>query len=74
MTKITILLTRRSDLSHKEFVNYWMQQHTPLLAQLQSNEVAVSRYVQLLPTNDSIRRRPNGCSGQRRRALGRERR
>ena len=54
MYKITIFLTRRSDLSHEEFVNYWTQQHTPLLAQLPSDEVTVRRYVQLFPTDDSI--------------------
>lgn len=54
MTKITILLTRRSDLSHEEFVDYWTQHHTPLLAELPSDEVTVSRYVQLHPTDDSI--------------------
>ena len=54
MYKITILLTRRSDLSHEEFVNYWTQKHTPLLAELPGDEVTVRRYVQLLPTDDSI--------------------
>lgn len=54
MTKITILLTRRSDLSHDEFVDYWTQKHTPLLAELPSDEVTVSRYVQLHPTGEAI--------------------
>ena len=54
MIKITILLSRRSDLTHQEFVDYWTQKHTPLLAQLPSDEVTVSRYVQLQPTEDSI--------------------
>lgn len=54
MTKITILLTRRSDLTHEEFIEYWTQKHTPLLAQLPGDEVTVDRYVQLQPTGDSI--------------------
>ncbi|MFQ6395769.1 EthD domain-containing protein [Nocardia sp. KC 131] len=54
MIKITILLTRRGDLTHDEFIDYWTQKHTPLLAQLPSDEVTVNRYVQLQPTGDSI--------------------
>lgn len=54
MIKITILLTRRSDLTHDEFIEYWTQKHTPLLSQLPNDEVTVSRYVQLQPTGDSI--------------------
>ena len=54
MIKSTILLTRRSDLSHGQFIDYWTQKHTPLLAELPSDEVTVSRYVQLQPTEDSI--------------------
>ena len=54
MNKITILLTRRSDLDHEQFIEYWTQKHTPLLAQLPSGEVTVRRYVQVHPTADSI--------------------
>ena len=54
MIKITILLTRRNDLTHEEFIEYWTKKHTPLLATLPSEEVTVSRYVQLMPTGDSI--------------------
>ncbi len=54
MYKITILLTRRDDLTHEQFIEYWTKQHTPLLAELPSDEVTVKRYVQLYPTDDSI--------------------
>lgn len=54
MKKITILLTRRDDLTHEQFIEYWTQKHTPLLATLPSDEVTVKRYVQLYPTDDSI--------------------
>lgn len=54
MTKITLLLTRRSDFTHEQFVEYRTQKHTPLLAQLPGDEVTVQRYVQLQPTGDSI--------------------
>lgn len=32
MLKVSIFLTRRADLTHDEFVTYWTQKHTPLLA------------------------------------------
>ncbi|MFH9133407.1 EthD domain-containing protein [Streptomyces sp. NPDC017524] len=54
MIKLSIFLTRRSDLSHDEFVDYWTQKHTPLLSTLPGGEVPVRRYVQLLPTDDEI--------------------
>ena len=54
MTKVSIFLTRRSGSTHQEFVDYWTHKHTPLLASLPGGEVPVRRYVQLLPTDDSI--------------------
>ena len=54
MIKVSIFLTRRSDLTHDEFVDYWTQRHTPLIAELPPGAVQVSRYVQLLPTEDEI--------------------
>ncbi|WP_406510352.1 EthD domain-containing protein [Streptomyces sp. NBC_00212] len=54
MTKISIFLTRRADLTHAEFVDYWTQKHNALIASLPAGEVPVRRYVQLLPTNDEI--------------------
>ncbi|MFI0975614.1 EthD domain-containing protein [Streptomyces sp. NPDC021093] len=54
MIKLSIFLTRRADLSHEEFVDYWTQKHTPLLSGLPAGAVPVRRYVQLLPTGDEI--------------------
>lgn len=54
VTKISIFLTRRADLTHAEFVDYWTQKHNALIASLPAGEVPVRRYVQLLPTNDEI--------------------
>lgn len=54
MRKLSIFLTRRDDLTHDEFTDYWTQKHTPLLASLPPGAVQVHRYVQLLPTQDAI--------------------
>lgn len=54
MTKISIFLTRRADLTHDEFISYWTRKHTPLLANLPPGAVQVRRYSQLLPTKDEI--------------------
>ncbi|MFI6996347.1 EthD domain-containing protein [Nocardia sp. NPDC050175] len=54
MIKLSVFLTRRADLTHEEFVEYWTQKHTPLIASVPSGEVPVRRYVQLLPTDDEI--------------------
>lgn len=54
MIKLSIFLTRRADLNHEEFVEYWTLKHTPLIASLPGGEVPVRRYVQLLPTDDEI--------------------
>ncbi|MFD3944304.1 EthD domain-containing protein [Streptomyces sp. NPDC058579] len=53
MIKISIFLTRRADLTHEEFVDYWPK-HTALITSLPGGEVPVRRYVQLLPTDDEI--------------------
>lgn len=52
--KISVFLTRRSDLTHQEFIEYWTQNHTKLLGDLPPGEVQVARYVQLQPTADAI--------------------
>lgn len=54
MVKVSIFLTRRPDLTHDEFVTYWTQKHTPLLANLPPGAVTVNRYVQLLPVPGNI--------------------
>ena len=54
MVKVSIFLTRRADMTHDEFVTYWTEKHTPLLASLPPGAVQVHRYVQLLPSDDRI--------------------
>ena len=54
MIKISIFLTRRSDFTHDEFVTYWTEKHTPLLANLPPGALKVHKYAQLLPTDDEI--------------------
>ena len=54
MTKISIFLTRRSDLTHDEFFTYWTEKHTPLLANLPPGALQVHKYVQLEPVEDEI--------------------
>ncbi len=54
MIKISIFLTRRADLTHNEFVIYWTEKHTPMLAELPPGAIQVHRYVQLLPTGEEI--------------------
>lgn len=54
MIKISISLTRRADLTHAEFTEYWTKHHTPMLADLPPGALQVSRYVQLQPVEDSI--------------------
>ena len=34
MFKAMIMLTRRSDMTHEEFVHWWLNEHVPLVAQL----------------------------------------
>ena len=34
MFKAMIMLTRRSDMTHEEFVSWWLDEHAPLAAQL----------------------------------------
>jgi len=54
MIKLSIFLTRRDDLTHDEFTDYWTLKHTPLIGSLPPGAVQVHRYVQLLPTQDAI--------------------
>jgi uncharacterized protein (TIGR02118 family) len=54
MIKVSIFLTRHPDLTRDEFVAYWTQKHTPLLASLPPGALQVHRYVQLLPTDGEI--------------------
>ncbi|MBC8091758.1 MAG: EthD domain-containing protein [Pseudonocardia sp.] len=54
MIKISVFLTRRSDLTHDEFLAYWTERHTPLLADLPPGALNMHKYVQLQPTKDKI--------------------
>ena len=46
MIKFTILLRKRADLSHEEFVQYHKSQHAPLFMSLPEVQRYVRRYVQ----------------------------
>lgn len=54
MIKLSIFLTRRSDLTHEEFIEYWTKKHTPMLADLPPGAVQVSRYVQLQSLGEGV--------------------
>lgn len=54
MIKLSIFLSRRPDLTHEEFLAYWSEKHTPLLANLPPGALQVHRYVQLHPTDGKI--------------------
>ena len=46
MVKFTILLRKRADLTHEEFVQYHKTQHAPLFTSLPEVQQYVRRYVQ----------------------------
>lgn len=54
MIKISALLTRRPDLSHQEFLDYWTHKHTPMVASLPAGAANIHKYIQLLATEDAI--------------------
>ena len=54
MIKLTILLTRRADLTHDEFIEYWTGKHTQMIASMPNTSVIAKKYVQLLPTADAL--------------------
>jgi uncharacterized protein (TIGR02118 family) len=54
MLKISVLLTRRPDLTREEFDAYWTEKHTPLLAAMPATQEVVRRYVQLHSTDDTV--------------------
>ncbi|MEO5890266.1 MAG: EthD domain-containing protein [Ferruginibacter sp.] len=54
LLKVSCLLTRRADLTHEEFLKYWTEKHTPMLAKPQPGAPKVYRYVQLHPINDKV--------------------
>jgi uncharacterized protein (TIGR02118 family) len=54
LLKVSCLLTRRQDLSHAQFMRYWTEQHTPMLAPPQPGAPRVHRYVQLHPIQEEV--------------------
>jgi uncharacterized protein (TIGR02118 family) len=54
MIKISALRTRRPDLGRPEFLDYWTQKHTPMVASLPGGATGVHKYTQLLATEDGI--------------------
>lgn len=46
MVKFTILLRKKADLSHEEFVQYHRTQHAPLFLSIPAVQQYVRRYVQ----------------------------
>ena len=46
MTKFTILLKRRSDYTHEQFVEYHKTKHAPLFSSVPIVKATVRRYVQ----------------------------
>lgn len=52
--KVSIFLTRRPDQTREEFVTYWTEKHTPLLASLPPGALQLHRYMQQQATDDEI--------------------
>ena len=56
MVKLSVFLTRRSDLTHEEFSRYWVKEHATLLQCLPEVRQFVCRYVQ----QDAVSGLPDG--------------
>ncbi len=54
MTKLTILLRRKPEMSHEEFVAYHRDQHGPLFRSLPEVKQHVRRYVQCPATGEAL--------------------
>ncbi len=54
MIKMTILLRRKPELSHDDFVAYHRDQHASLFSELAEVKQYVRRYVQCHATNDRL--------------------
>ncbi len=64
MIKMTILLRRKPEMSHEEFVAYHRNQHAPLFSALAEVKQHVRRYVQCHATGDPLPGLPdNGIDG-----------
>ena len=54
MIKMTILLRRKPEMSHDEFVSYHRNNHAPLFSSLAEVKQHVRRYVQCHATGDAL--------------------
>jgi uncharacterized protein (TIGR02118 family) len=54
MIKLTILMRRRPDTTHGQFVDYYRNHHVPLFASLPEVKQHVRRYVLSVGTSDSV--------------------
>ncbi len=54
MIKMTILLRRKAEMSHEEFVAYHRNQHAPLFRSLAEVKQHVRRYVQCHATGEAL--------------------
>ena len=54
MIKFTIILRRRPDLTHQQFVEHHRQVHAPLFSSLPEVKQHVRRYVQCHDTGDQL--------------------
>ena len=52
MIKVSGFLTRRPDLTHEQFSEYWKDKHAPLVMSLDSFASSVRRYIQQRPLNN----------------------
>lgn len=54
LLKVSCLLTRRADLTYEEFLAYWTEKHTPMLAKPAPDGPKVYRYIQLHPISQTV--------------------
>jgi uncharacterized protein (TIGR02118 family) len=52
MIKVSVFLTRRSDLTHEQFSQYWKEKHAPLVMSLNVFKTHVRHYTQQRPLNN----------------------
>jgi uncharacterized protein (TIGR02118 family) len=54
MTKLSILMVRRSDLTCEQFIQHWREVHAPLFAAQLESKKYVRRYIQDRRTGDAL--------------------
>jgi uncharacterized protein (TIGR02118 family) len=52
MLKVYILVRRRSDMTHEQYVEYWRDKHAPLFSSQPDTKRYVRRYIQSRITED----------------------